>query len=296
MINIAKITVKIVDENDADIKGAKVVFGSFIGADTRKVNSVEGNSDEKGFFTGTLEATNSVTISAQKEGYYGSDLHYTFKGVKTKRWEPWNPVLKVVLKRIINPVPMYARDTRKSPIQIPVIGKAAGFDLTAFDWIKPYGKGNHADMFFKVEKRLTAWNNFESKLTVSFPNKFDGIQLVKDDRKFGSALVLSRFAPEDGYVQKLSHFMNQNPGEPRKDDFKDDNNYYIRVRSEVKNGKIVRAMYGKMYGDIVFDPRISTAQIIFKYYLNPDYTRNLEFDSRHNLFKDLKPSEQVGIF
>jgi hypothetical protein len=55
-------------------------------------------------------------------------------------------------------------------------------------------------------------------------------------------------------------------------------------------------MYGKIHGEIKFDPRGSkTALLGFKYYLNPDYTHNLEFDPTKNLFTDLKRGERVGI-
>jgi len=43
-------------------------------------------------------------------------------------------------------------------------------------------------------------------------------------------------------------------------------------------------MYGKIKGKIEFEPRRSkTAKIYLYYYLNPDYTRNLEFDPKRNL-------------
>ncbi len=58
----------------------------------------------------------------------------------------------------------------------------------------------------------------------------------------------------------------------------------------------MRAMYGKIQGDIIFDPRGSkTTGIVFKYYLNPDFTTNLEFDPKRNLFENLKDRERVGL-
>lgn len=55
-------------------------------------------------------------------------------------------------------------------------------------------------------------------------------------------------------------------------------------------------MYGKILGHIGLTAIFSeTAEIYFKYYLNPDYTRNLEFDPKQNLFKNLPDRERVGI-
>jgi hypothetical protein len=62
-------------------------------------------------------------------------------------------------------------------------------------------------------------------------------------------------------------------------------NYYIRVRTKVDDrGNIVSAHYGKIYGDFMQ----------FKYYLNPTINdRNVEFDPKQNLMKNLKPLEGV---
>jgi hypothetical protein len=295
-INIAKITVKVVDENGNVIRGANVGFSSFIGAATKKFDSVKGITDENGIFSGWIEATNEIAVAGYKDGYYRSMIPYYFKGFKFKRWQPWNPEIRIMLYKIGNRVPMYARNTEYSKIELPVIGKKVGFDLIEFDWVSPYGKGVHPDMIFKLDKKYTDWDNFSSKLTVSFSNKYDGIQLVKQDRSVGSGLKLSRFAPEDGYQNELTHYKEDMPKTIMKESFKEDSNYFFRVRSEVKNGKLVRAMYGKIYGDIVFEPRTSrTAFIRFKYFLNPDYTRNMEFDPKRNLFTGLSDLERNGL-
>jgi hypothetical protein len=71
-------------------------------------------------------------------------------------------------------------------------------------------------------------------------------------------------------------------------------NYFYRVRTVKEDGKIKSAMYGKIYGEIQFDViNAPTAAIIFTYYLNPDGTRNTEFDPKNNLFRDLPPIQRV---
>ena len=45
----------------------------------------------------------------------------------------------------------------------------------------------------------------------------------------------------------------------------------------------MKAWYGKIYGDF-FD---------MVYYLNPDGTRNVEFDPKRNLFKSAKPGDSA---
>jgi hypothetical protein len=72
------------------------------------------------------------------------------------------------------------------------------------------------------------------------------------------------------------------------------NNYIFRVRSEVdENGKLKQAMYGKIRGDLWYTPG-SGGKIKMHYYLNPDYTRNLEFDPERTLFIGLPKNEGTG--
>ena len=133
-------------------------------------------------------------------------------------------------------------------------------------------------------------------MIITFSNEFDGIQQIKDDRKYGSMLKLPRYAPENGYKKTIRLTRKMTLKEPVKQSFADDNNYIFRIRAEGKDGKIIRAMYGKIHGDIEFYSKgPNTAVIIFKYYLNPDYSRNLEFDPNKNLFKGLSSLEDVGL-
>lgn len=94
------------------------------------------------------------------------------------------------------------------------------------------------------------------------------------------------------YQSKLTRFIKSKGPGVLESDSKVDNNYIFRVRSEVKDGKLIKAMYGKIQGDIGFFPSNkpkNTARLEFKYFLNPDYTRNLEYG------KNLFPGVQVGI-
>jgi len=292
------ITIRVVDEDGKPFEGADVGLGfeKNTSKGTEKI-PIKGTSNNNGIFTGSAKTINYVSYRVSKNGYYDSWGEYRFQGRNGGRWEPWNPEIKVILRKIENPVPMYARNTQMSPIEIPVVGKEIGFDLIEYDWVKPYGKGKHSDFIFKLEKHFVSEEEFEGKLTLIFSEKFDGIQLVREDREFGSKFKLPRIAPESNYQNKLFYSVKKMPGEGLKYNFKQENNYIFRVRSQVKNGKLIRAMYGKIHGDFRFDPRggVKTSGIVFKYYLNPDFTRNLEFDPSQNLFRNLDITERVGL-
>lgn len=287
--SFAKITLKVLDENGRSIAGAKVGMSFTVytkGGWDSKTIEVGGITDASGSFTESAYSDNDIGFNVTKDGYYQSFGDYKFKESSLGRWQPWNPEITVVLRKIDNPVPMYARDTSSMHpvLEIPVSDKAVGFDLMESDWVSPYGKGKHPDMFFRLERKFISKDDFDGTLTVTFPNKYDGIQLVKYDRRRGSNFKLPRFAPEEGYQGKLVRTFSKKPKEPYRNSTEDDNNYVFRVRSEERDGKLIRAMYGKIHGDIQFGMRQhKTASIVFKYFLNPDYTRNLE--SGKNLLK-----------
>lgn len=233
-----------------------------------------------------------VGIEATKDGFYSTYTEYHFRTREKGKWQPWKAEVTLVLRKIENPVPMYARNAHVSPITVPELRKEIGFDLIEFDWVSPNGKGKHVDFIFKLNSTYKSEVDFDSKLELTFPNKFDGIKLVKEDRTVGSALKLPRMAPESGYQDKLIRSRSRLPGKSGEDDQKEENNYIFRIRSEEKNGKLVRAMYGKIHGDIYIHPPTS---MYFKYYLNPDYTRNLEFNPQHNLFGNIPRGERIGL-
>ncbi len=86
------------------------------------------------------------------------------------------------------------------------------------------------------------------------------------------------------------------PGSPRRNQkVRLDQNYLFRVRSVVdEQGKLKEAKYGKLHDDFDFGYAESNKVLLaFTYYLNPDGTRNLEFDPTRNLFKELSPMEEV---
>lgn len=302
----SKVTIKIIDEDGKPVESASIGVGYIVlsWGISNKTFDVKGYSDINGHFTASANASARIGFTVQKKGYYRSFGQFEYKKIKDGKWEPWNPELIVVMRKIVKPVPMYARDTKKSDLLIPVSGQEVGFDLIKYDWVAPYGKGNQADLKFKLDGSYISKNDFDMILTITFSGQYDGIQIVQEDISQGSEFKLPRFAPVDGYKQKIVKYIKWSekyvdrviPSERRaiEDNFADNNNYFIRIRSRVAESKLLRAMYGKIQGDIKVYPRsASTAAIFFKYFLNPDYTRNLEYGE--NLFENLPRTERVGL-
>jgi len=296
-IGIAKISITVIDENGNPLADTKVRV-RFSGGGKPVFN----NTDDNGSSSISESSNDGVVVgTAIRDGYYESTFHQDFYVKKLGFWQPFGKELKVVMRPIVNPVPMYVRNRY---FEFPKHDEKIGFDLEKADWVIPYGQGIKPDFVYEVKRRYINNDNFDATLTITFSNQFDGIQVYKDDAgdifNVGSWFRLPRTAPLDGYMQKMQRHISKGSFGRVNDGASDDNNFIFRVRSEVdQNGKLIRAMYGKIRGDIKFAPIGSMASnegvgaIGLHYYLNPDYTTNLEFDPKKNIFISLPRNENV---
>lgn len=290
----AAITYKVTDEGSAVIAGADVSV-SF--ADSK---AVEGNTDAGGVFRAEgLSNSGSLPGGVEKEGFYWSrvaDPKFNLNDIKDNRWQPWNPTFVVVMKKMVNPIPLYAKRVRT---ELPVLKGPVGYDLMAGDWVAPHGKGVVSDMVFTGRHGWRALDDYEDGATLTFSNLEDGLQSVYDDPEEGSVLRL-RTAPENGYADKKwerSFFMHPGLNKHREGE-RPDQCYFFRVRTVIKNGKVESANYGKIYGPIRYQPMRNggktSISLEFKYFLNPTAKDlNLEFDWKKNLFQQLGSNERV---
>lgn len=297
----AKITVKITSEDGKPISDAEVGIGFMIGnppgqgPGTRTLEQ-RGLSKSDGTFTAQDQCGGGAGLGVSKDGFYRTyGPRIVFKEVEGGKWQPWNPTVELILKPILNPIPMYARKVQR--LRIPVVGQPVGFDLMTSDWVAPYGKGSVSDLTFMLQKTFVDVEKpFDATLMITFANEGDGIQPTAAAPHVGSELRLPRHAPEDGYEFKLIKTTSRAAANqmivPAS---KDDLNYFFRVRTQKEDGKIVSTNYGKIDRDIGFDIINSdTALLFFTYYLNPTPNdRNMEFDPARNLFGELPNQEKV---
>ena len=209
------------------------------------------------------------------------------------KWQPWNPTIDLVIKRVLNPIPMYARYLRSGDFSIPAYNVSLGYDLVKSDWLPPYGNGETSDFIFRLDSQLGKTRAdgiqlFDAVLSLTFSNEGDGIQEIMVPVRKGSIFRLPRFAPETGYSNKWvsKTFANEDSDYC---EFKEDQNFIFRVRTKKDDkGRIVSALYGKIVGPLFYEVRARGANMQMKYYLNPTPNdRNLEFDPKQNLLKNL---------
>ena len=285
----AQLTVKVVDDVGSPVGSALISLGFFNMRNPEAGTRVECYTDPNGYAVLIGQTSGELAYWISKDGYYDSNGGYKkwmkiwrppSSNIENGRWQPWNPTLDVVLKKISDPVPMYVKSVRTD---IPAENKPIGFDLEKGDWVLPYGAGAHSDILFKLYRDLNSWQDYRSSLTLTFPNKEDGIKNVYASHKEGPKYAMPYSAPQDGYSTNL--FFKESYRNYQEE--REDQNYVFRVRTVLDgNGEIKSALYGKIHGNILFDVRGSeTASLLFKYYLNSTSNdRNIEFDPDKNLF------------
>jgi hypothetical protein len=308
----ASIIVEVVDDAGLKVPNAKATAGYATqiapgdGWGSGAPQIVKGVTDSNGVCT-LIGAGNGgeVGVSVQKDGYYsGSGYGIIFTNSIAGKWQPWNPVVDVVLKKVGNPIPMYAK--RVQSVAIPEHNKNVGYDLLMGDLVAPYGRGEVNDIFFRFNRQnerevMRYWGNqprpqklYDISLTISFPNEDDGIQPILIKSTGGqSNLRLPATAPVDGYVTNLIKRVTKEEDKPPFSNYEKDANYFFRIRTKKDElGNIVSALYGKIHGDI--DGSFHHGKFNFVYYLNPTPSdRNVEFDPEQNLFKNLSSMEEV---
>jgi hypothetical protein len=236
------------------------------------------------------------------EGFYydrGTELRMT--NTAGRHWQPWGQTNVLVVRRIVNPIPMYAQRLPGGDWTVPANGVPGGFDLMMSDWTPPHGKGAVADFIFRADWRNNGRNasqhlRFEATLSLAFSNEGDGIQEIHIPYHApprGSVYRMPRLAPEENYLPWLSWKQSRTDTECSPEPA-EDLNYFFRVRTRRdEGGKIASALYGKIQGPIQFGVNDQGACIMMTYYLNPaPNDRNTEFDPKRNLLK-LEGSRRV---
>lgn len=291
-----RFTVRVVDDDLMPVEGANVKASLMM----EDAQWITGQTVSNGLFSVEGKSRGEWHYGIRKDGYYDTRVRQPINAYKGAliidgKWQPWDPVITTVLRRVINPIPMYAK---KLELQIPVLDRAIGLDLVHGDWVDPYGQGKTSDILVTLSRSIVSRNEYTGHLMIHFDEPYCGVQL--DDSVYTESEFRSRrFALRDGYSSLWEREFGYEPtqGSFGRDDEVGDAVRYIRTRQKLdERGELVEALYGKLYGTIqvrgVARPELPT--VYFTYYLNPTPNdRNMEFDPDHNLFLNLKSLEEV---
>lgn len=288
-----KLTVQVRDEDNNPVPAASLKISGNSAGRRDSGSDKKKSSDPRGLAEVELKSTGEIWVTAEKPGYYRSQgVAYNYRSIPDELnkafrrgwWEPWNPTADVILKRVINPIPMYARTINRG---LPSTSKRVCYDLVEGDFTAPEGRGKVADLIFTPALEDRGSDNYDFKLSVTFSNPKDGIArfAVLPPLK-GSVLRSPHQAPEAEYLSEWVVWRAQRPQVAESSNYDPENHaYFIRVRTVLdERGRIVSTNYGKIYGDFMN----------VTYYLNPTANdRNVEFDPTRNLSRKIPDSEQV---
>ena len=289
----ARVTALVVDEQGVPLEGVNVRFIFGKAEDRNAIVKVEGKTGSDGLFSGEGYSDGGYGVRISKEGYYNSGLGAPqLVEIKNGRWQPWDPVVTTIMRPIVNPVAMYAK---RAWITIPAVEIPCGYDLEEGDWVAPHGRGKRVDLIFKLNQKYRGVRDFDSEVEISFANPGDGIQEVElPPIGRDSRYKWPREAPIDGYSHMVSTDFSWISGGKMTRSAKENQAYFFRIRTETQNGKIHKALYGKIRGGLFLAPYDSkTCKVKLTYYLNPKPSdRNMEWDMGKNLLKNLKYDEK----
>jgi len=299
----SEVTISVIDDKGAVVEGAMLDGGYYSPyGKNYAADLFTGCTDTNGVYMAKGIAYQDMGFRLRKSGYYQTEGKYDFPELKDHEHLPKLIRAKVtmILNKIRNPIPMYAK---KVETVISVPNQSFGYDLINGDLVNPYGAGVVSDIVFRLEGYCNDFRDNDSTLSLKFGQVNDGIIPMRTNRDRGvSDLKTPHAAPVEGYTNKLERHVKCEKAKTQfgfdkvTEDYDVNMNYVFRIRSRTNGqGVVINAYYGKMCKDIQFYGASSNGSfLIFRYYLNPTPNdRNLEFDPKKNLFKDLKPGERV---
>ena len=270
-----KILVRLVDDDGRPVNEAAIGMG-VTGGGPKGI--ARGLTDSNGLFAAKLTMVGSLYLRAEKCGHYRTSGELWDGPSSSQRAPPTNEYT-VVLKRIINPVPMVVRDVA---VTMPALGTSCAFDFLVGDWVAPHGTGLVADCTMSGWKDVKGQRNWDWKCQFLFGDRSGLVHHRAPGRSslsIRSDLVPPQVAPEDGYDRSLKLEESFHTGISRYESAGPGDHWIFRVRPVTNHqGRVVEAYVGWIEGAVRLEGRTSeTLWLGFRYHLNTNpLSRSLE--------------------
>ncbi len=267
----AKECLQVVDQDGMPVADARIWGGLQTGDGYKDFIPIRGSTDTNGEYIVQGKCTNRITCQITKEGYYASEFvlpNYAYRHTfKDGKWIPYGSQHTVVLKKIINPQPMSFHDERTS-FKVPVYDEWIGFDCEKYDFVVPYGKGAAKDMLLRFTLKNPTTDDYHMTMEVSFTNNPYAGAYEMDRARMSEFESVYHADTNAVYRQDFVYSFDQSPVKTPEytTQLKSDKYLVFRTRTKVDaEGRLVSALYGKIYGDwnFVGPGGMSMAQFVF---------------------------------
>jgi len=275
-----EVEVTVVSIAGAPIQDAEVLLGLPRYGGGRKDAGVRGKTNKEGIVRLVGEAEQDYVIGVQCEGFYPhrEPRRALVTPPEMEKYAKGLQRLRIELRPIVNPIVGIGRLIERR--KIPAFGTDLGFDLFVGDWVTPHGSGTTTDFILRFSGHFNSVRDYDQSVLMRYPLAGDGILPIRVDYQHGSALHYPYEAPADGYAPEKT-WRTWHTGTQAERGVDPHAAYIIRFRTELdEQGKVKRALYGVLGRDLQFggDGRDGFT-ITFSYLLNPDWSRNIEFDA-----------------
>ena len=264
------ISARVVDEEGTPVSGVAVNLWTEDISDRGVHERFERISDANGYVTAKGRAQVGVGYKAFKEGYYTSRKRTRISFTKLPKGERIPVNLTIQLKRIRNPIVMFAKDVEvlQSDIDWDFQNKCfmytntvSGYDLVVGDYLPPLGNGRIADLSFHWEltniqippgEPCSPSCRYDTRFEIALTNCVDGIMKgtyeSTDEGESVSELRSDYSAPESGYERNVTYWTSHDNQGKRITNDDGTKLYYFRIRTETNLvGNVTNALYGKIY-------------------------------------------------
>lgn len=300
-------TLTVVDEADRPLPDVAVLalFGRINDPRLSSMRTFEGRTDRAGVFR--FQARDEMCLErlkAEKPGYFAADVTEVHGLGKV----PSDLTHRITLPRETADVPLCYKEVRLRTLEGNLPRRTwVGFDFAIGDVVAPWGRGEVADIRFRVDGEQVGWTQSAETIEsfrkdaahahlseaqfVAMYGSFRGVTRVSCERPGDGILRSPAFwpycqlkmpalAPADGYVAALEIPYATLPFPTYQDDYV---GYYLRVRTKLgPDGQAISARYAKIQGPI----RCGYGAVTFRYYYNPTPDdRRLVLDLKHNLLR-----------
>ena len=185
----SELAIRVVDDSSIPVTDAEVSVVFYVKPE--KVDVHRGLTDTNGLFKTKGRSIGEIHVIVKKDGYYQGRVLPKFRllsveeATAARRWAMGEVLVPVVLKKIRDPARLVRNGGKETWRRVcyPSTNFTMGFDLLAYDWCPPFGKGKHADFqiqteFWRSEKDYLTYRN---KTIISMTNAMDGFYFADVD-------------------------------------------------------------------------------------------------------------------